>query len=243
MIRNLLFALAIAVLPAISLAAVPTYVELVRNTTTSTSPMTLTIPSGWNTGDLVIAFIYTSTRTISSTSGGWTLLTSETSGSDDVYAYWKIMDSGDANESQTWTLSANPSSGFVAYFRITGHDPTTPINTSNHALDASSGTSHVSPSVTTTVDNCLILRSALLGGQTFTASSGDTGTQINNDGTTNYALFQSSKVSNGSTGTATYTTGSSRQLPHMVFAIAPSPSTTRRPNLNGNFQNLNGNFQ
>ncbi len=197
----------------------------------TTSPVSHTVPAGWAAGDLVIAYLRTNIRTVSSVPSGWTLIQSTTGISDNTYSYWKILVSGDLGASQSWTLNANPSACRIAFYRFTGAHAVTPIDASASQNDASSGTSHTSPSVTTTVDNCLIARMAINGGsaQSLSASSGDTGTQQYQDTTTALALFTSTKTTAGSTGTATYTTPSSRQLTFTTAAIAPAASSSARP--------------
>ena len=145
-----------------------------------------------------------------------------------MYAYWKILDVGDLGASQSWTLSGNPSAGRVAFHRFTGHHATTPINVSTTANEASSTTTHESPTITTTVDDCLTCRLMTNGGQIIVVSSGDTGTSRYNNAAVALSLWTSPKTTAGATGTATYTTSASRQLGHIVVGLAPAAAGTAR---------------
>lgn len=178
------------------------------------------VPSGWSSGDMVIAQIRTPiNRTISAAPDGWNLLEGPETGGQRHYWYWKFLDIGDPNENQVWTLSTSGSGAQVVMLRIAGNHASSPIDTSTSGVDGSAGTSHVSPTVTTTADECLILRCMGSSG-TLTASSGDTGSEVIQ--ATNVRIFSSSKSPAGSTGTATYTTVSSVDVTYATIAIAPT---------------------
>jgi type II secretory pathway pseudopilin PulG len=110
-----------------------------------------------NTGDLLIAAVATDedTSTTLSAPSGWTLINRGSYNSAvTLGAWWRIATATEpASHTFTWT------GGQQAYgwmMRFTGHNSTSPINTSS-ATGGSSSTP-TSPAVTTTVDNCLILR-------------------------------------------------------------------------------------
>lgn len=191
----------------------------------TTSPISHTIPAGWAAGDLVIAHLSTVIRTVSSAPAGWTLIQSTTGISDNTYTYWKVLSAGDLGAVQSWTLNANPSSSRVVFHRVTGVDVVTPVNASDKANDAVSGMSHVSPSLTTTVSDCLVLRLTTNGGQVTSAASGDTGSKsYETTVTPGLTCWASSKAVAGVTGTGTYSTPANRQFSHVVIAIAPAAS-------------------
>jgi hypothetical protein len=202
--------------------AVPTYVEESDSGSLGTqTTLTHTIPSGWSADDLAIAFVtFAVNRSVSTPASGWTVIGSQQTGSYRCIAYYKILASGDINAAHSWVLtSSSASNNQIVFIRITGHDATTPINTSANAVDGSNRTTHVSPAVTTTVDDCLIVR--LMASANFlTASSGDTGTQELQNA--NQRIFRSSLATAGSTGTATYTTGVSTNLGYCTIAVAPT---------------------
>jgi len=112
-----------------------------------------------NTGDLLIAAVATDEDTSSTLSApsGWTSINSPGSynGAVTLGAWWRIATATEpASHTFTWT------GGQQAYgwmMRFTGHNSTSPINASSATVGSSSSTP-TSPPVTTTVDNCLILR-------------------------------------------------------------------------------------
>jgi hypothetical protein len=187
------------------------------------STISYTIPSGWLVGDYVVAFLTHGVRTVSSAPSGWTLIRAQ-SGDANVSAYGKTLVSGDPGSSPTWTLNATSFQNTrILYLRVTGAADTGTIDGDAGAVDGTAVTSHVSPAVTTTGPDRLILRLFTSNGQVLTPSSGDTGTEIV-AGTTlpSLAAFRSSLASAGSTGTATYTTALARNFTYITAAIAPA---------------------
>lgn len=211
--------------------AVPVLVSTDANSTSASSPIAHTIPAGWSAGDLVIALLYTSSRTVTGVPSGWAAADDSTTlAFNKIYAYWKVLVSGDLGASQSWTLSANPSASRIVFIRITGAHATTPINSSDGTADGSSGTTHVSPEVTSSVNDCLILRMMVNGGQATTASSGDTGSkEYEVTSTPGMSVWESSKATAGGTGTATYTTTANRQFAYITLAIAPAAGASGNP--------------
>jgi hypothetical protein len=203
--------------------AVPVVADYLAGSNDTTSPLGITVPGTWSAGDLAFALVHTYTRTVSTPPSGWTALNSpQNSGSVNTYLYYKQLVSGDIGATADWTLNANPSLGRVVLVQVTGHDTTTPINASVGQSDATAN-SHTSPAVTTTTGDCLVLRlMAIDEGMTWTASSGDTGTNVVTGSTSpSYSIWKSSKATAGSTGSATYSTNNfSLQL--FTVAVAPS---------------------
>jgi len=112
-----------------------------------------------NTGDLLIAAVATDEDTSATLSApsGWTSISSPGSYSSAITlgAWWKIATVTEpASHTFTWT------GGQQAYgwmMRFTGHNSTSPINGIPSVWGGSSS-APTSPAVTTTVNNCLILR-------------------------------------------------------------------------------------
>lgn len=126
---------------------------------TGSTAATLNIPkpSGLAVGDLMVACISLTTGgggTVGLPSG-WTTFQNPVAA---IRGQWKIADAADVAATQfTWTVTGatgtvNMSGGID---RITGHNPSNPINVSGAAT--ASAVNPVAPSVTTTVANCLIL--------------------------------------------------------------------------------------
>jgi hypothetical protein len=221
--------------------AVPVVAAVEVGPVDSTSPVSVTVPAGWSVGDLAFAMVHTYNRTVSTPASGWTAINSpQFSGSVRTYLYWKILVSGDIGAAAGWSLSADPSVGRVTLVQVTGHDPTTPINVSAGQQD-DYATSHVSPTVTTTANDCLILRlmSSDYNPGGWTASSGDTGTSVA-AGTTAppYSVRKSSLATAGSTGTGTFTT-SNTAMQLFTVAVAPTSGGAAKPVLfHQHYQNM-----
>lgn len=95
--------------------------------------------------------------TISSTPSGWTDLIVIDGGTDQTTCIsYKIATAGDVGAtSYSWDISPY-SSGVEFMAQYSGVDGTSPINDYD-AQATSSGTSHATPSVTTTVNGCMII--------------------------------------------------------------------------------------
>jgi len=130
----------------------------------SSDDMSITIdtPAGTSEGDLLIASVATDGDTAGSLAPpvgeGWTEIDVEyENGEVTLGAWWKNADASESASHQfTWS---GDETAYGWIMRFTGHDPTDPID--DWANDGESSASPSSPSATTTVDGCLILR---LGG-------------------------------------------------------------------------------
>ena len=112
-----------------------------------------------NAGDLLIAAIATDEDTSATLSApsGWTSINSPGSYSSAVTlgAWWRIAT---ATEPASYTFTwAGGQQAYGWMMRFTGNNSTSPINGTPSVWGGSSSTP-TSPAVTTTVDNCLILR-------------------------------------------------------------------------------------
>jgi hypothetical protein len=202
--------------------AIPSVIANSAGTVLNGTAPSHTIPAGWSAGDLCIAFVRCGGRTITARPTGWANVNEARGAGENIYVEWMKLASGDLGATQTWTLS-NTADNQVTFFRITGQHATTPIDVTTATSEGSSSATHTSPSVTTTANDCLILRCWSNGSQLLTASSGDTGTkyyeQTSDPGAT---LFTSSLATAGATGTAVYNTIANRQLNTVTVGIAPT---------------------
>jgi len=135
-----------------------TYEEFTEAKVDWTTSVTISTPAGTSEGNLLIAAVATdSNETLSPPGGeGWMLI-DQGVGSDAVTlgVWWKLADASESGSHQfTWGLNEE-AYGWI--MRFTGHDPTSPINTSQ-AQGGDIDSMPPSPSVSTTVANTMILR-------------------------------------------------------------------------------------
>ncbi len=184
-------------------------------------------------GELLIAAVVTDRDTESSLSPpageGWTEINL-----DDYYGYvtmgvwWKLAEASESpNHRFTWSSSQQ---AYAWMMRFTGHHPTVPINASS----ATGGNRRLptSPSVTTTVENAVILRVGgfddddirvddprLSGHTAITMDESNSG-----NGTTSGAAGYMEQSAIGDSGTAYFSLRRSEQYRAVTIAIAPSGS-------------------
>lgn len=185
----------------------------VRSVTPPTATATINKPTGTTPGDCLIAVAWGSTSV--TTPSGWTRVTTSditTSNGAKIAIFSKIA-GGSEPASYTFTNSLGTS---IACF--TGNDQVTPVNVyAGTAFQAVSGTS---PSVTTTVANCLIYR---LGVSTTYSSSWTepSGTE-KFDANGQAGVDDGIQVSAGASGTETYTQTANASAAVLTIAVAPS---------------------
>lgn len=134
-------------------------VAAVASETQNTSTTTRVVPAPTNisVGDLLVAVISGhNVFTISARPTGWAnWILQDQVGDQTVAVEWKIAESGDVGAtSYSWTLGAS-AAGVEAMLRITGHD-STPLDVKN-SNETANGTSHTTPTITTTVADTLVL--------------------------------------------------------------------------------------
>lgn len=136
--------------------AVPVVAAVGAQANGTTTTATLNEPAGVSAGNLLIAVLGsdTSTNTFAQPEGGgWTLRERSTSGADCLEVWWKIATGSDSYAFKQ--SGANPWIGTA--FRLTGHDPTTPISTSGKSNSASAVTTLKTAVITTTRAESLVL--------------------------------------------------------------------------------------
>ena len=159
-----------------------------------TTSITVSTPGGASEGDLLITAVATDGSTSASIappgSEGWTEIdVDDYSGEVTFGAWWKLADASESASHQfTW------SGGEQAYgwmMRFTGHDPADPIDVWEKDRETSS--TPTSPEVTTTVDDCLILRLGSFDDDDITLNnpglSGHVTITMDTSGGTVYAMY------------------------------------------------------
>lgn len=202
-----------------------------RQEGSGTTSITIDTPTGYASGDLLIAAVVTDSDRASSLSppAGWTevVVASESDGRTTLGVWWKIAGSEPSNHTFTWSGSEE-AYGWI--MRFTGHEPSNPIHAT--ATDEGENDSPTAPSVTTSVDDCLILRiggyddddifdgdPGMSGHTTITANKSGTGTS-SCSGAAAYEMLDTA----GSSGTANFSLDRSEEWRTLTIAIEPDPS-------------------
>ena len=208
--------------------AVPSYQSFKETKVSVGTLLTIIKPDSTVEGDLMIAFITNSLATTNgiSTPSGWTQVQG-ISGYLDTYCFYKVAG---ASEAGFYTFSCSPNRGmYGVIIRITGHNATSPINIS--AINTGTSASPTCPSVTTTVDDCLVLRLFGADENNITVDSGEPSgtTLITVDENGNEDLNKccggaayEEQVSSSATGTAAFSMTASEQWVAITVAIAPA---------------------
>lgn len=193
-------------------------------TVTTWSP---TKPSGVIDNDLLIVILAVGSAgsTVNTVPTGWTLATPRVDDGTDqnVYFYWKLASSEPA--SWDWVFAAGEIGTWVAT-AWTGAHQTTPVNQVSGAGTAA-GTDHVTPSITPTVDNCMLFAVASLDTTATTTWSTTDMTEAFEAGTTasnfevvsGHYLLQAVAAAVSKTVTSSMSDTGTATL----FAIAPAP--------------------
>lgn len=187
-------------------------------------------PTGVAVGDLLLAIVTARNDVTSITPGiTWDVVESNITGSGSTYAVFKRI--ADGTEGSSFSFSFSVSTRWcIGILRIDGHDPTTPINVSAESIVASGGV-YNTPSVTTTVADCLIVRSAhhMRGNSSFNAWGSGTELWDISGGSLTLGCIQTvaymTAASAGATGTVQVTATSSDVTgAGVTIAIAPTPA-------------------
>lgn len=193
------------------------------NCSTSTTTFTPGIPPDIQEGDLMLFLGHIDGgRSITSMTAGWT------AGSINIAArpvYWRIYQSGDT--APTLTLDGGEK-GLCYIFRISGTHQTAPLD--QEAVNGGSGTTATCPTVTTSVDNCLVMRG-------FRAEGSGHGSAVNPADTTLIFGFPhqcgttagpiaggwayEDQITAGAVGTADWTSLASASNTGITIAIKP----------------------
>lgn len=193
-------------------------------TASAAASLTANVPSV-AAGELILCFCYSKQTTATiNTPSGYTTTFGAADASGFVNCFWKIAAGGETTISLV--LSTGTSNIQAIVCKLTGHDATTPINITAVA-SASGGSNWNSPTITTTVNGCLLFFG---GGATGTSDwlSGDepdTTTLVKQDTTSDtwMGLAIESQTTAAATGTRLWTNASNGKR---AFSLAVAPSTS-----------------
>jgi len=197
-----------------------------NHTDTGGTTLNVTKPTGVANGDLLIAHAGIDTASITLPSG-FTQVYQITAGNHvSAFGYKVVTDAGSEPASYQFSFSV-PERGAGGIVRISGADTSSPINISGTAT-AIDTDPIVAPSVTTTVDNTLLLLAlgSDIGGATITPPSGFTlvyEADNPNASESDSFVWEGSQASAGVTGTKTFgTLGFTPTWGIGTIAIAPA---------------------
>lgn len=205
-----------------------TYVANHSAETTSTS-ITLNVPSGAAAGDLLLAFVHsagtratTAGTDFSAGVGKWTLLATGQSSVDDYFVYKRIMQSGDTSWSWSTTASAITQGAIVAYNDSSPKWCVTNAPGVSEPLD-SNGNSSPAPAAPYVYDGCVVYCGMAYRSSTgLTGISIDQGTSrlatVNAGGTMALAIYDSIGTGNVGAAFTSTTTSTSPPSDHIAFS-------------------------
>lgn len=178
-------------------------------------------PTGTVDGDLLLAFITCSSGATVNTLSGWTAIASvaNTTGVR-CAAFWKFA----SGEGSGWTFTlSGPSNSQVQIMRISGADPTTPVNTSSTKANNSSSTTCANDGLTTTVNNCLnFYHYGINTGTSFTPNANATERQDTTTGGRSATTASEAYSTAGTTGSRNCTAANASPSCSIAVAIAPA---------------------
>lgn len=182
--------------------------------TSGTTPLTISKPAGTISGDLMIAAIAfrPNTETITEPSG-WTLIrrTNSTTSNTSSQAIYRLVAGSSEPESYTWILNGSHTGAAGGIMTFYGIDTANPVNVQN-GRETALALTHDTPSVTTTVNNTILVTAhSLSSSATWTPPGGMTeAVDVSSVAVPNAAgialeMAYVTQASAGSTGTKTAT--------------------------------------
>lgn len=213
---------------------------VIASTTRTSDPgfpvetLTANYPATVDANDLLLYFSLRNGENASggtTTPSGLTLIHQQTTGSAAFIAnFFKVAAGTEDSGTEVFGITATPDDqrAMAIIARLTGAATVSPINVS--ALGAEDfAADRVSPSVTTTVDDCLVIYGLYHRGSTFEATppTQPAGTTLvsawsnNGSSSPSLALATKTQATAGSTGTGAWTSSSDWSVPFTI-AIAPS---------------------
>lgn len=195
---------------------------------------TQALPSGSAAGDhLRIHIAFEKGTDIVITDNGWTLpanCRANQSTNIGLYVAWRTVSAGDVSAGVIDRPSFDESAKWnVSIARITGQHSSTPHNAAGTPASSASGNPDP-PSVTSTVDECLLV--AVCGTKSaatsFTPPSGYT-EEVDVSNTPSLSVARKNQVSAGADNPATFTPSSASEWCAITYAIAPVPSGQVNP--------------
>lgn len=204
-------------------APTPSDPPAIASNTTSLGSGPVNKPSGTATGDLLLIQVrdYLN-QTLTAPSG----FTSVIAFTNDIrhMIFYRVAD---GTEGVSFTVGGASGLTEIACTRITGASTVSPINASARTAE-----SMVGPSITSTVDNCLILSFNAKGKSGGITKPASMTTQYTlqyyyDDGESVYEMWQGlayeTQATAGATGTKTWTTGNPGDIRYSTYTIAIAP--------------------
>ena len=185
-------------------------------------------PANVAVGDLLVGVYSVGTTSTLSGPTGWTELFYDTDAAVTSHGvWWKIANSSDAAASTFDFTSSGNARTCAVVLRIDGHDATTPIGTQFAGNSYPSQTaSPVSPTVTTTVDDSLVILTQ--GGDQNRADTHPSSTNLianDNNGTdVHQGVAWTTQATAGATGTNTWTLSAADDCYAYTVVVRPSAS-------------------
>jgi len=182
-------------------------------------------PSGLAVGELMLAILATDDDpTITTAASGWNLEISGRGATFGACKLWVYSRVATASESASWTWTHDDSEQYVAIVcRFSGHDG---VDIADMNDEQGNQTTHTCPSVTTTVDDCYILRVCGFDrGLDIDVGAGEPSEweEINgSSGCASAGHHDKVQASAGSTGTLDFTYAASWPGTPTTIAIAPA---------------------
>lgn len=222
------------------MAVVPVGTQTVSHNAAATT-WSGTLPASLSTGELLVVTIYARSSAATAPTGNShsflpILTTVGTSAAvASIFSYYKIATAGDVAGATVNFTGASSTINTVVMQRFTGHDPDNPINVAAGQSSATNTAPIAFPSVTTTVDGCLLYD---FGGNTDTETttvsswdSGQTQMYVSGGGSGNsarvvyagYMMAPSAGTQAASAATYSDADASTTQ----TIAIAPTPLPTQ----------------
>lgn len=188
-----------------------------------TSSVTVSPPSGTRAGDLLVVSVYAETSRISPPEG-WTQLFAPTNdGEGDYQSIWVTV--ADGAGSHTFTPSTTTWCDWVCV-GYRGFDTDRPINAAGIQANTTPSRSMTAPSITTTVDGCLLLMlGAIAGPADVTPPDGMV--EVSDDPPCWAASAPQERA--GATGPRVASLSDSWRSTAALIAVAPQPSSSSGP--------------
>ncbi len=191
----------------------PTYQTKEEATVNGSSNLTINLPAGTSQDDLLIALLAESSGSDITAPAGWTEIIDDGNGADvRLGVFWKLATASEPANYTFTVASTDQTAGTI--LRYSGVDTANPINVFNHTVAGNI----VSPDVTATSNNNIILRTAAIYNNTLLDGAPDYSAPASTTELTNHlatgglgGVFQISIVAGeevqlapGPTGTATF---------------------------------------
>ena len=222
--------LLVAAQPALAAIAYESHTTAVLGT--DNSSLTINVPSGTVTGDLLLAAIATDSAETVATPAGWTLVDRGNNTEVTLAVFYRFAP---ATVPASYTFSwgtGNNEQATGAMFRFTGVNATTPLDTAATYAGAASATP-TAPTITTVTNGARIVRIFAaddddLNGTPYPAGHiGRVSAESNTgSGTCTLGVAETSQATAGATGTAAFALLASEEWRAVTVALRPAAAAT-----------------